>query len=346
MKDDFFRHTLESLRSQISSQSLPAYIGDQIWQWVYQKMVLDPDRWSNIAKMRRVQLQDFFSFALPQLVHLQTDDMGTKKALLRLGDGQQIECVHIPERGHVTFCISSQVGCPLGCRFCATGQMGFRRNLTVSEIVAQVYIMKQQIVPFSGKLNLVFMGMGEPLLNREALFTALEVITSPQGLAVSQKNITVSTAGILDGIDALLNRFPAVKLSLSLNGFDARSRQELMPVNAREPIEPILERLRRYRSRNRITFEYVLIPGVNDAPQHAHRLVSWIRGIPCKVNLIPFNPFPGAPYGRPEASAVDGFAALLFQKNLTVVVRWSKGGDIAAACGQLAGRANHEQSPV
>ncbi len=336
MKDDFFRHSHQSLVACVVSEGLPRHVASQLWQWVYQKLQLSPLRWSNIAKIRREQLTDLFAFDLPETVSLLSDGQGTSKSVLRLRDGHLIECVTIPEKGHLTFCLSSQVGCPLACRFCATGRMGFKRNLSISEIVTQVFLMKQAIGPFHGKLNLVFMGMGEPLLNRENLFSALDIITTESGFSISPKSITVSTAGILSGIDALIERFPSIKLSLSLNGFDARSREELMPINRSEPIEPILERLRRYQSRNLVTFEYVLLPGVNDTPEQARRLAAWIRGIPCKLNLIPFNPFPGAPFTRPDRDSVDRFAALLHQQQYTVVVRWSKGGEIAAACGQLA----------
>ncbi len=344
--ENFFSLTLQEVTERVTQEKLPAYIARQLWQWVYHKLSPDPDRWSNIARINRKQLAGMFSFDLPKVVQRISDDQGTSKYLLLLDDKQFVECVTIPEKGHVTFCISSQVGCPLACRFCATGKLGFRRNLTVSEIISQVLLMKQAVSPYTGKLNLVFMGMGEPLLNRKNLFKALEIITSGEGLSVSQKNITVSTAGILAGIDELLDRYPGVKLSLSLNGYDSRSREEVMPVNGKEPIEEILKRLRRYRSRNRVTFEYVLLPGINDAPDHAKQLAAWLRGIPCKINLIPFNPFPGAPFSRPEAADVDRFAALLHQRNYTVVVRWSKGGEIAAACGQLAGQVDREPDSV
>lgn len=345
-KENFFGLSLREVAERVSGRNLPLFVSRQLWQWVYHKLAFEPERWSNISRINRLQLMETFSFELPQVVRRMDDGQGTSKYVLLLEDQELVECVVIPEKGHITFCVSSQVGCPLACRFCATGRMGFRRNLAVSEILAQVLLMKRDIHPFSGKLNLVFMGMGEPLLNRENLFLALDIIGSTEGLSVSQKNITVSTAGISAGIDELLERFPGIKLSLSLNGYDSRSREEVMPVNRREPIEKILLRLKRYRSRNRVTFEYVLLPGINDAPEHARKLAAWLRGIPCKINLIPFNPFPGAPYTRPEESVVDRFAALLHQQNYTVVVRWSKGGGIAAACGQLAGKVELEQKPV
>lgn len=333
----FFDLEPDGLAEYITGAGMPRYIAAQLWQWVYHKLVLDHRLWSNIAKLRREQLAGLFSFELPEVVETLDDGQGTAKQVLRLNDGRRVECVSITEKGHMTFCISSQVGCPLGCRFCATGRMGLVRNLTTAEIVAQVVLLKRAISPFSGKLNLVFMGMGEPLLNQKNLFRALRTIASETGLSISPKNITVSTAGIKAGIEALFADFPTLKLSLSLNGYDAPSRLDLMPVGRKEPIEAILDLLRRHRSRNRVTFEYVLLPGVNDAPAHARQLASWLHGIPCKINLIPFNPFPGAPFDRPDVASVDRFAALLHQKQFTVVVRWSKGGEIAAACGQLAG---------
>jgi len=335
MKDDFFCHSLQSLIERTEAAGLPRYVATQAWQWVYHKLQIDPEKWSNISKVRRIVLTELFSFALPEVEQRLSDGLGTCKLVLKLRDRQRIECVTIPEKGHVTFCVSSQVGCPLACRFCATGKMGFKRNLTVSEIVAQVFLMKQAIQPFIGKINLVFMGMGEPLLNRDNLFAALDIITSDIGFSISQKSITVSTAGILMGIDALFERFPGIKLSLSLNGYDAQSRDALMPVGRKEPIQAILNRLKHYRSRNRVTFEYVLLPGVNDMPEHATLLAAWLKGIPCKINLIPFNPYPGSSFVRPQVESVDRFAALLHQHQYTVAVRWSKGGEIAAACGQL-----------
>jgi 23S rRNA (adenine2503-C2)-methyltransferase len=333
----FFDLDFAAVSARIEGDGLPRYVAVQLWQWVYHKLVWDPRDWSNIAKARRDQLKALFSFALPEAVASLDDGQGTSKQVLRLADGQKVECVSITEKGHMTFCISSQVGCPLGCRFCATGRMGLVRNLTTAEIVSQVVLMKQAIGPFVGKLNLVFMGMGEPLLNQKNLFRALDIVNSEEGLSISPKNITVSTAGIKSGIVDLFARYPNLKLSLSLNGFDAASRLDLMPVGGHEPIEPILDLLRNHRSRNRVTFEYVLLPGINDAPAHARQLASWLHGIPCKINLIPFNPFPGAAFKRPSTQEVDRFATLLHQRHFTVVVRWSKGGEIAAACGQLAG---------
>lgn len=346
MKDNFFGCSRQSLKARVQESGLPAYLADQLWRWVYQKLAWEPAQWSNIAKARRVQLSERFSFELPRAVRCLADGQGTSKTVLQLSDGHLIECVSIPETGHVTFCVSSQVGCPLACRFCATGRLGFKRNLAVAEIIAQVLIMKRACSPFSGKLNLVFMGMGEPLLNSDNLFAALDVITASDGLAIPPKSITVSTAGILAGIEKLLERFPTVKLSLSLNGYSVSSRDELMPVGRKEPITAILQRLRCLRSRHRVTFEYVLLPGCNDSPEQARQLAAWLHGIPCKINLIPFNPFPGAPFSRPETAVVDRFATQLHRHGFTVVVRWSKGGEIAAACGQLAGVTNHEQSPV
>jgi len=240
------------------------------------------------------------------------------------------------EKGHYTLCISSQVGCALGCRFCATGGIGFQRNLSCAEILSQVARLRRDLGEYRGQLNLVFMGMGEPLLNYDNLKKALELIIHPNGMAISPRRITVSTAGIRAGLERLERDFPLLKIAVSLNATRAEQRAELMPVERAEPIAELLQELRQRRRRHRITFEYVLLRGINDSPQDADRLVGMLHGIPAKLNLIPYNENPGLPYQAPAAAEVDTFAERLAARQITVVVRWSKGRNQRAACGQLA----------
>ena len=247
-----------------------------------------------------------------------------------------MEAVLIREKSHHTFCVSSQVGCPLACRFCATGSMGFRRNLTSGEILSQILILRNALSTEGEKLNLVFMGMGEPLLNYPNLKKALETITSEKGMAVCPRNVTVSTSGILDGLRQLERDFPLIKIAFSLNASSQARREELMPVAHAEKLEAILDYFRSHKRRHRITFEYVLIGGVNDTAGDARALVRMLRGIGAKINLIPLIPLPTATLRVPDPVTVDRFLEILHDRGYTAIVRWSKGQSIRSACGQLA----------
>ena len=264
------------------------------------------------------------------------DDQGTRKFLIGLADGLQIETVLIREKDHYTLCLSTQVGCALACAFCATGTMGFRRNLSSGEMLTQVLTLKKELGEYSGKLNLVFMGMGEPLLNYDNLARALRTIADGEGLAISHRHVTVSTAGILENLIKLENDFPQVGIAFSLNAPTAGLRGELMPVSRRESLDGLLAHFREHKRRRRLTCEYVLLGGVNDAPAQARQLVRLLHGIPVKVNLIPYNNNPALPFRSPGEVAVEKFRAVLQEMGMIVVTRRSKGQDIRSACGQLA----------
>jgi 23S rRNA (adenine2503-C2)-methyltransferase len=327
---------LDELQAELSAVGFRGFVARQVFQWVYHKNNQDPASWSNVAKADRGKLATLYDWRPLPVLARQDDEQGTRKLLFGLRDGLKVEAVLIPEKGRYTLCLSSQAGCPLGCAFCATGAMGFRRNLAAGEIVSQVLALKRELGEYSGRLNLVFMGMGEPLLNYDAVARALRLISEPDGLNVSPRHVTVSTAGILEGLERLERDFPQLKIALSLNAPDPGLRNELMPVSRRERLEALLGHFRARRLRQRITFEYVLLAGVNDSPAQARQLARLLHGIPSKVNLIPFNPSPGLRFRRPDPAAVDAFRAVLLDKGLTVVTRWSKGQGIRSACGQLA----------
>ena len=324
------------LKKILIENNLSHYSADQIFLWLYRRQVFDIDRWTNISKTHREALKKTFDIRINQIIEIITDDQGTKKLLIELNDGEKVESVLIKEKSHYTFCLSSQVGCPLNCAFCRTGKMGFVRNLSSGEIVSQVLLLKQVMGEYRGKLNLVFMGMGEPFLNYDNLITALEIMTSGSGIAVSPRNITVSTAGILNKIQLFEKRFPGIKISFSLNASDAESRKQIMPVSRQEGLSELLEYFKKKPRKHRITFEYVLLKGINDSPEDARLVAALVKGIACKINIIPFNPFEGAGFRTPEENTVHAFADGLYSRGLTVMVRWSKGRSIQSACGQLA----------
>jgi 23S rRNA (adenine2503-C2)-methyltransferase len=327
--------SLRELSDDLIHQGFNQYASKQIFNWLYKHRVSDVSLWTNISKDDRSVLQDRFDTRLPGVVEAVTDRLGTWKYSVGLSDGQRIEAVLIPEKHHYTFCLSTQVGCPLNCRFCATGKMGFIRNLSSGEILMQALILQNGISDFEGKRNIVFMGMGEPLLNYSNLKMALEIITSEQGMSVSPRNITLSTAGLLDGLRQFEKDFPKVKISISLNASDEETRRTLMPVTKKEPLSGLLEYLKSTRRKFRVTFEYVLLAGVNDRAANARDLVKLLRGIPCKINLIPYNDTGFDVFSSPSEEGITRFAEILNHGGYTVMVRRSKGRDIRSACGQL-----------
>jgi 23S rRNA (adenine2503-C2)-methyltransferase len=270
---------------------------------------------------------------------IQTSRDGTRKLLYRLGDGSLVEGVLIPEADHHTLCVSTQVGCRQACAFCRTGAMGFRRNLTPAEILGQVLAARRLVDGQRPLTNLVFMGMGEPLDNLDALLVALEHILGEHGLQMSQRKVTVSTVGLADRLPRLGRSTPAA-LAVSLNAVDDRLRSRLMLVNRRFPLAVLKKALAAYplKPTRRITIEYVLLGGVNDRPEQARALARWLHGIKAKVNLIPYNPHPDSPFRPPEPEDVARFQQVLIDRHVTALVRASRGQDIAAACGQLAAR--------
>lgn len=337
----------EQLQEEFLNLGMKKFTAQQVFQWLYGKNQQDIHEWTNISKTNREILLKNFDTSLDPVEQVTEDSEGTGKYLFKLHDGQYIESVLMKEKGHYTFCISSQVGCALGCRFCATATMGFRRNLSPGEILSQILSLKKPLPPdeesgnaYKGKLNLVFMGMGEPLLNYDNLKHALTVICEENGLAISPRNITVSTAGILQPLRQLETDFSKLKISFSLNAPGQELRQELMPISRKEKLEDILSYFRETstRRKHRITFEYVLIKGINDSLEDAQKIAGLLRGISCKINLIPYNQNEHVDYQSPEPGAVEAFGDFLHTKGYTVIVRWSRGQGIQSACGQLAAR--------
>lgn len=326
----------EELENDVLKLHLSKYSVDQIFLWLYRKINPVIDSWSNIAKKNREILKAMFDTRLDRIVDIRTDDHGTLKFLLRMRDGQMIESVLMKEKEHHTCCISSQVGCSLNCVFCATGKMGFVRNLSAGEILSQLLLMKKHLGDFNGKLNIVFMGMGEPLLNYENISKALRIIISEVGMGISPRNITLSTAGVLEKIKLFERSFPRIKISFSLNAPDEYIRKKLMPISRRENLTEILEYFRKVRRKYRITIEYVLIEGVNDSLENARSVARLLKGISCKINIIPFNFIEKCGFNSPDEKNVTAFSDVLRSEGYTVLVRWSKGRDIRSACGQLA----------
>jgi len=325
----------------LEKESVATYRAGQILRWIYQRGVDGFDRMTDLSKDLRALLSRHFVSRRLVLRKVERAADGSRKYLFAMDDGCLVESVLIPERDHFTLCVSSQVGCAQGCAFCCTGRRGFVRNCRCVEIVSQARDVMHEIGSDSGLLtNVVFMGMGEPLANYHHVIAAMEILTNNDwGLRFSSRRVTVSTVGLVPqmtrlGLDTRVN------LAVSLNATDNVTRSLLMPVNRTYPIETLLEACARYplRGKRRITFEYVLLAGVNDTPEDARRLSRLLRGIPTKINLIPFNPYPDSPFRRPSGEAILAFQQILIGSHYTAVVRWSKGEDIWAACGQL-GRA-------
>jgi 23S rRNA (adenine2503-C2)-methyltransferase len=334
----------EQLVDWLAERDVAAYRAGQILKWIYRRQTDDFAAMSDIAKQVRSLLPQHFRIPRLELRTVQTSTDGTRKFLFGLDDGESVESVLIPERDHFTLCVSSQVGCAQNCRFCLTAKSKLRRNLTCGEILAQVRDIKHGLPAPERLSNLVFMGMGEPLANLENLLRALEILLdSDVGLGFAARRVTVSTAGLVPQMLEFGRRSRA-SLAVSLNAADNETRSRLMPVNAKYPLETLLEACRSYPlpPGRRITFEYILIKGVNDSPEDARRLARLLHPIRCKVNLIPFNPHEGSGFERPPEAAILAFQEVLLGKHFTVIVRQSKGQDISAACGQLRAQSSAE----
>jgi len=328
---------LESLKAWLVSQGQPAYRAAQVRQWLFASRASSIDEMSNLPKELRAGLARDFQFWTTEIVrHKQSDD-GTEKLLLRLADGKDIECVLLRDGTRRTICISTQVGCAMGCVFCASGLAGVERNLTKGEIVEQM-LRLARLLPADERLShIVVMGMGEPLANLDRLLPALDEATSETGLAISPRRITISTVGLPPAINRLADLNCNYNLAVSLHAPDDELRDRLVPVNKNIGLSEILSAADRYFdvSGRRLTYEYVLLAGLNDAPQHAERLAQRLRGRTALVNLIPYNPVSGLPYQTPSARATQRFVEILTTSGLNVQVRERKGDRIDAACGQL-----------
>jgi 23S rRNA (adenine2503-C2)-methyltransferase len=318
----------------------PEYRADQLLTWVYQRHQLEPREMSNLPSDLRARLGEWVDLGLPVVESLLGNASGdTHKFVLKLRDGELVECVSMRTERRLTMCLSSQVGCALKCSFCATGLMGLRRNLDAGEIVAQVMAMGEHNGWQDERFNLVFMGMGEPLVNYEPVVQSIRVLREARGLNVGARRITVSTSGVVPQMRRLAGEGMALGLALSLHATTDAVRNELIPINRKWPIAMVLETAREYgrKTGRRVTLEYTLIDGVNDSPEDAERLCAFARGLPSKINLIPYNPVPGLPWKRPSPESVTAFAESLYPRAPAVTVRNTMGGEIWAACGQLGG---------
>jgi 23S rRNA (adenine2503-C2)-methyltransferase len=331
-------YSLERLRELFAAQGMAPYRADQVLGWLYRKGVEDPAEMTDLDLALRDRLTSDWHSRCLEIDRLDHSADGTIKAILRADDGAQIESVLIPEPGRTTLCVSTQVGCPMACTFCATGALGFTRNLTTAEIVEQVCRMREVLEEPRKITNVVFMGMGEPLLNWPALSEAIRILVHPKAFGFAPRRVTVSTVGVLPKLAALLALAP-VNLAISLHATTDEVRNQLVPLNRRYPLEALLGELRgldEIGPRRPVFFEYTLIEGVNDSLEDASRLPRLLRGIPSKVNLIPMNAHPHSNARPPRDAAIDAFLRRLAGAGMTVTLRRSRGEDIGAACGQLA----------
>ncbi len=344
--------TREALRDVLTEAGIPEKQGKmragQIWQWIYQKGVRDFAQMTNLSKDIRSMLAEKFVVAVPEVVTKQVSSDGTRKYLVRIAGGHEVEIVYIPEEGRGTLCISSQVGCTLTCSFCHTGTQRLVRNLTAAEIIGQVMVARDDLGewpelgvpnPPEARLlsNIVLMGMGEPLYNFEAVRDAMKIAMDPEGISLSRRRITLSTSGVVPEIARTADEIGCM-LAVSFHATTDEVRDGLVPINKKWNIEALLDALREYpkaSNSERITFEYVMLKGVNDSDEDARRLVQLIKGIPAKINLIPFNEWPGSPYERSSNNRIRAFADIVFNAGYSSPVRKPRGEDIMAACGQL-----------
>jgi len=337
-KIDLKSLSLSMLQNLVRDFGWEPYRTEQILSWLYQKRITDIGSMSNLSLQLRETLKRTATISSLVARQVLTSRDGSIKFQFPLDDKRCIESVLIPERDHLTICLSTQLGCKLRCRFCRTGQQGLVRDLTVGEIVNQLGAVQNYLGERKGLRNIVLMGMGEPLANYENTLRALEIILHPSGFNFSHRRVTLSSAGLIPELERLGSENP-VNLAISLNAADNETRSFLMPINRKYPLEKLLAVCRDYPcpNRKRITFEYILIAGVNDSLKDAEKLADLLGSIRCKINLIPFNEHPGCEFKRPDSRRIDAFRDLLSAHRFTAVVRESKGDDIMAACGQLGG---------
>ncbi len=333
----------EDLERDFTDAGIPKFRVKQIWHWIYHHGVRSFDDMPNVPKDLRTKLHDLYAIQRPEITKAMTSTDGTQKWLLKFADGEEAECVHIPESVRGTLCISSQVGCTLTCKFCHTGTQKLVRNLGSAEIVGQMMLARDAFnewpTPFSNRLvsNIVMMGMGEPLYNFDNVAKALKILMDPEGIALSRRKITLSTSGVVPMMDRCGEEI-GVNLAVSLHAVRDDLRNTLVPLNKKYPIKELIDACRRYpgvNNANRITFEYVMLKGVNDTNADAKELVQLIRGIPAKINLIPFNPWPGSDFECSTPDRIEAFSQIVQRAGYSSPVRTPRGRDILAACGQL-----------
>ena len=337
--------TRQQMREFFAELGEKPFRADQLVKWIYHFGEDNFDNMTNINKKLREKLKAVAEIKAPEVAVEQRSADGTIKWAMQVGD-QQIETVYIPEADRATLCVSSQVGCALACTFCSTAQQGFNRNLTVSEIIGQVWRASKIIGNFGVTgvrpiTNVVMMGMGEPLLNVANVVPAMEIMLDDFAYGLSKRRVTLSTSGVVPALDMLRDKID-VALAISLHAPNDELRDEIMPINKKYNIKMLMDSVHRYlevsnANHGKVTIEYVLLDHVNDGTEHAHQLAQVLKNTPCKINLIPWNPFPEAPYGKSSNSRVDRFQKTLMEYGFTVIVRKTRGDDIDAACGQLAG---------
>ena len=334
--------TREQLRDELQQLGQPVYRAEQLWQWLYASLVEDFAAMQNLPHSLRTELAGRLVFpGLREVARVTSRDKRTLKSLFELHDGETIESVLMRYDRRRTVCVSTQVGCAIGCPFCATGQAGYRRDLSTGEIVEQVLFYARELLPRDERIsNIVFMGMGEPLLNYNATWRAICTLNDERGLAMGARHMTISTAGIVPGIDRLATEALQVGLSISLHAADDALRDQLVPLNRRYPLSELLAACRRYvvQTRRRVTFEYALIAGVNDSVEQARKLSRLLHGLLCHVNLIPLNVAAGGVFNTASRECVAAFRQVLEDERVPVTVRVGRGLDIQAGCGQLRSR--------
>lgn len=337
------RKKLESFFESLGEKKFRA---TQVLQWIHQRGVDDFELMTNMSKSLREKLSAIAEIRGPEVIYDQTSKDGTRKWVMRMENGNSVETVLIPDGQRGTLCVSSQIGCSLDCTFCSTGKRGFNRNLTAAEIIGQVWVARKAFMPFEPGpdrpiTNVVMMGMGEPLLNFDNVVDAMDLMMEDTAYGISKRRVTLSTSGVVPALDRL-GEVSDVSLAISLHAPNDELRNQLVPINKKYPIAELLASTRRYLSgladKRRATIEYTVIEGVNDKPEHARELVQVLGDLPCKINLIPFNPFPESDFRRPSMNATRRFQAILSEGGFVTTIRTTRGDDIDAACGQLVGQ--------
>lgn len=344
MKNNLLNYDLNGLTELFAQMGEKPFRAKQVMRWIHQAGAADFAEMTDLAKSLRAKLDEQAQVGVPALITSQESKDGTRKWLLDVGTGNGVETIFIPEADRGTLCISSQVGCALECTFCSTGRQGFNRNLTTAEIIGQLWWANKAmgVTPKNERVisNVVMMGMGEPLANYENVVRSLSIMLDDHGYGLSRRRVTVSTSGMVPQMDRLKEDMP-VALAVSLHASNDRIRDEIVPLNKKYPLKELMAACQRYllkAPRDFVTFEYVMLEGVNDQAVHARELIELVRDVPCKFNLIPFNPFPNSGYERSSADNIRVFREILQQAGLVVTVRKTRGDDIDAACGQLAGQ--------
>lgn len=339
----------EKLQNFFADMGEKSFRATQLLKWIHQRGVTDFAEMTDLSKSLRAKLSELAEVRPPQLISQHSSVDGSRKWLVQIESGESVETVWIPEGDRGTLCVSSQIGCSLDCSFCATGKQGFNRNLSSAEIIGQLWVALDSFGAFGPRVdrpvtNVVMMGMGEPLMNFEPVVDAMNLMMHDCAYGLSKRRVTLSTAGVIPALDKL-GEVTDVSLAISLHAPNDALRNQLVPINRKYPIEALLSSASNYLAKlpdthRKVTVEYTLIDQVNDRPQHAHELVAVLKRLPCKINLIPFNPFPGSHYRRVSSNSLNRFRDILVQGGYTVTVRTTRGEDIAAACGQLAGDFN------